>query len=81
MQYDAENKYMHIPNSKLLEVNKEPELNIVYYAGSKDNLKWGLNWMKDNLLELNEFLSSPDNLYDYIYTEDVHYRWVYKVIH
>ena len=38
-----------------------------------------LNRMKDNLLELNEFLASTDNLYDYIYTEDVKYRLVNKV--
>jgi hypothetical protein len=80
LQYDAENKYMHIPNSNVLEISKEPELNIAYYSGSKKNLKWGINWMKDNLLELNEFLASTDNLNDYIYTEDVNYRWVNQVI-
>jgi len=79
LQYDADNKYMHIPNSFVMGINKDPELNIAYYAGSKNNLKWGINWMKDNLLELNDFLASPDNLYDYIYTEDVNYKWVNKV--
>ena len=79
LQYDADNKYMHIPNSNVLGINKDPELNIAYYASSKNNLKWGINWMKDNLLELNEFLASTDNLNDYIYKEDVNYRWVNQV--
>jgi hypothetical protein len=79
LQYDADNKYMHIPNSCVLEINKDPELNIAYYAGSKNNLKWGINWMKDNLLELNDFLASTDKLYDYIYKEDANYNWVKKV--
>ena len=79
LQYDADNKYMHIPSSCILEINKNPELNVAYYAGSKNNLKWGINWMKDNLLELNDFLASTDNLYDYIYSEEVNYRWVNEV--
>jgi len=79
LQYDADNKYTHIPNSCVFGNNKDPKLNIAYYAGSKNDLKWGINWLKENLVELNDFLASTDNLYDYIYKEDVNYKWVDKV--
>ena len=71
-----------LTKEKAIEVFKkveDPELNIAYYAGSKNNLKWGINWMKDNLIELNDFLASTDKLYDYIYKEDANYNWVKKV--
>ena len=35
--------------------------------------------IKNNLLQLVEFLASTDNLYDHIYKEDVNYRQVNKV--
>ena len=80
LQYDADDKYMHIPNSFVLGMNKNPELNIAYYAGSKNNLKWGIKWIKNNLLELNYFLASTDHLSDYIYKEDINYNWVNEVV-
>lgn len=49
LQYDPQGKYCHIPG-EILTSGSRPNVNSCYFAGSKNDLPWGLKWIIENHL-------------------------------
>ena len=68
LQYDPFDRYCHIPAQKLAQ-EENIKLSPIYYLASFPDLKWGIQWIKDNHLnnkdsknlDWSEHILNPDN--------------------
>ena len=75
--FDPDDKYCHIPSSKVIIENSKNLISSAYYSGNISNLGYTLEWIRNNHLHNKNLPKTIWN--EHIFSSDESFEWIDKI--